>query len=93
MLRKDMSEIHKQGKSWKDLDDFKHQWMLYVVWQKCLTNDDFAELLRLTLKDVFIIENTTNPANGSKEVDSSEYWGEKTKNQRMATTSLKERLN
>ena len=65
------------GKSRKDWDDFKHQWMLYVVWQKCLTNSDFAELLRLTPKDVIIIENTTNQTNGRKEDDSSDYWGAK----------------
>lgn len=69
----------KQGKSRKDWDDFKHQWMLYVIWQKCLSNDDFAELLRLTPKDVFIIENTTNQTNGRKEDDSSDYWGAKNK--------------
>lgn len=69
----------KQGKSRKDWDDFKHQWMLYVVWHKCLTNDEFAELLRLTPKDVFIIENTTNQTNGRKEDDSSDYWGAKNK--------------
>lgn len=69
----------KQGKSRKDWDDFKHQWMLYVVWNKCLTNAKFAELLRLTPKDVFIIENTTNQTNGRKEDDSSDYWGAKNK--------------
>lgn len=69
----------KQGKSRKDWDDFKHQWMLYVVWQKCLTNDEFAELLRLTPKDVFIIENTTNENNSKKEDNSSGYWGAKNK--------------
>ena len=67
----------KQGKSRKDWDDFKHQWMLYVIWQKCLTNDEFAELLRLTPKDVFIIENTTNENNSKKEDNSSGYWGAK----------------
>lgn len=67
----------KQGKSRKDWDDFKHQWMLYVVWQKCLTNAEFAELLRLTPKDVFIIENTTNENNSKKEDNSSGYWGAK----------------
>ena len=69
----------KQGKSRKDWDDFKHQWMLYVVWNKCLSNDDFADLLRQTPKDVFIIENTTNQTNGRKEDDSSDYWGAKNK--------------
>lgn len=69
----------KQGKSRKDWDDFKHQWMLYVIWQKCLTNDEFAELLRLTPKDVFIIENTTNENNSKKEDNSSGYWGAKNK--------------
>ena len=67
----------KQGKSRKDWDSFKHQWMLYVVWMKCQTNNEFAELLRLTPKDVYIIENTTNENNSKKEDNSSGYWGAK----------------
>lgn len=67
----------KQGKSRKDWDDFKHQWMLYVVWHKCLTNADFADLLRQIPSDVFLIENTTNENNSKKEDNSSGYWGAK----------------
>ena len=73
------SKYVRLGKSRKDWDDFKHQWMLYVVWNKCLTNSEFAELLRLTPKDVFIIENTTNENNSKKEDNSSGYWGAKNK--------------
>lgn len=64
------SKYIKQGYNRTDFDDFKAEWMLYVVWQKCLTNDDFAELLRLVPKDVIIIENTTNQGTGSNL-----FWG------------------
>lgn len=68
------SKYVKQGYSRTDWDEFKHQWMLFVVWQKCLTNADFAELLRLTPKDVIIIENTTNQGTGSNL-----FWGAQNK--------------
>ena len=64
----------KQGYGRSDWDEFKHQWMLYVVWQKCLTNADFAELLKLTPRDVIIIENTTNQGTGSNL-----FWGAQNK--------------
>ena len=64
----------KQGYSRTDWDEFKHQWMLYVVWQKCLTNADFAELLKQIPKDVIIIENTTNQGTGSNL-----FWGAQNK--------------
>lgn len=60
----------RQGYSRKDWDDFKHQWMLYVVWQKCLTNKEFAKLLKYVPEDAIIIENTTNQGAGS-----SLFWG------------------
>lgn len=64
----------KKGLSRKDWDSFKHQWMLYVVWQKCLTNKEFADLLRKIPNDVIIIENTTNQTGYT-----SDFWGAKNK--------------
>lgn len=68
------SKYVKQGYSRTDWDEFKHQWMLYVVWQKCISNKEFAQLLRYIPQDVFIIENTTNQGAGS-----SLFWGAQNK--------------
>ena len=43
----------------KDWEEFNIQWMLYVVWQKCLQNNDFAEVLTSTPKRSMIIENSS----------------------------------
>lgn len=54
----------------KDFADFRVQWMLFVVWQKCKGNAEFARLLSQISKDAVIIENTTKQRCESKEV-----WG------------------
>lgn len=54
----------------KDFADFRVQWMLFVVWQKCKSNAEFARLLSQISQDVVIIENTTKQRCESKEV-----WG------------------
>ena len=49
----------------QDFADFRIQWMLYVIWQKCKGNADFANLLLKLPHDAIIIEdtigNTLNP--------------------------------
>lgn len=42
-----------------DWERFNVQWMLYVVWQKCLGNEAFRNLLLSFPKDVVIIEDST----------------------------------
>jgi len=43
-----------------DWAEFNVQWMLYVVWLKCLTNTDFSMLLATKIPaDAIIIENST----------------------------------
>uniref|UniRef100_UPI004024ED29 NADAR family protein n=1 Tax=Prevotella sp. TaxID=59823 RepID=UPI004024ED29 len=40
----------------QDFADFRIQWMLYVIWQKCKGNADFANLLLKLPHDAIIIE-------------------------------------
>lgn len=54
----------------KDWEEFNIQWMLYVVWQKCLQNKDFAEVLTSTPRQSMIIENSSLQ-NG----ETAEVWG------------------
>ena len=43
-----------------DFATFRHQWMLWCVWQKCLHNSDFANLLKSIPEDVVIVELVKN---------------------------------
>ena len=54
----------------QDFADFRIQWMLYVIWQKCMGNADFANLLLLLPHNVIIIEDTT-----IQHCDTKEVWG------------------
>lgn len=40
----------------KDFTTFRYDWMLWCVWQKCLLNKDFANLLRSIPEDCVIVE-------------------------------------
>ena len=53
--------IHKPHKDEKrtDWESFNVQWMVYVVWQKCLCNDAFRKLIMSLPSDAVIIENST----------------------------------
>lgn len=42
-----------------DWERFNVQWMMYVVWQKCLGNEDFRNLLLSFPKGAVIIEDST----------------------------------
>lgn len=64
-----------------DWEEFNIQWMLCVVWRKCVGNRDFAELLCSLPSDSVIIEDSTYQ-NGS----TATVWG--TRN-----IELKKRLN
>lgn len=43
----------------KDFNDFRIQWMFWVVWQKVIGNDDFKNLLLSVPDDAIIIENSS----------------------------------
>lgn len=53
-----------------DFSTFRIQWMLYVVWQKCKGNADFAKMLLQLPNDAIIIEDTT-----IQHCDTKEVWG------------------
>jgi predicted NAD-dependent protein-ADP-ribosyltransferase YbiA (DUF1768 family) len=58
----------------EDWNDYNVQWMIYVVWQKCLNNKDFASLMKRIPVDGHSVENTTG-MNGN----TSTFWGAKNK--------------
>ena len=75
--------IRKPHESLKrsDWERFNVQWMLYVVWQKCLSNEAFRNLLLSFPEDAVIIEDSTFQRGSTATV-----WG--TRND-----ELKKRLN
>ena len=78
--KKHIRKPHESEKR-ADWDEFNIQWMLYVVWQKCLSNEAFRKLLLSFPKDAVIIEDSTFQAGRTATV-----WG--TRNMEM-----KKRLN
>lgn len=48
-----------EGEKRADWERFNVQWMLYVVWKKCLCNEAFRKLLLSLPKDAVIIEDST----------------------------------
>lgn len=58
----------------EDFANFRLQWMLFVVWQKCKGNADFRNRLLQVPDGVVIIEDTTTDRN-----DTAEVWGCKNK--------------
>ena len=44
----------------KDFTLFRHHWMLWCIWQKCLLNKDFATLLKSIPEDRVIVEVVKN---------------------------------
>ena len=54
----------------EDWESFNIEWMKYVVWQKCKTNSDFAELLISIPKTAMVVENSTGMTGATAQV-----WG------------------
>jgi len=57
-----------------DFHTFNVQWMVYVVWQKCLQNDGFADLLKQIPVDAHVVENSS-----SMNKPTAIFWGAKNK--------------
>lgn len=53
-----------------DFPEFRTQWMLWCVWQKCKGNAEFREKLISIPKDVVLIEETTTDHGGTGQI-----WG------------------
>ena len=53
-----------------DFAEFRTQWMLWVVWQKCVGNADFCRKLLSIPDNVVLVEETTTDRGGSGRI-----WG------------------
>lgn len=54
----------------EDFVEFRTQWMLWCVWQKCMGNSDFRSKLLSIPDNVILVEETTTDTGGSGQV-----WG------------------
>ena len=54
----------------EDFPEFRTQWMLWCVWQKCMGNEDFRKKLLSVPDDVVLVEETTTDNGGSAKI-----WG------------------
>lgn len=54
----------------EDFTEFRTQWMLWCVWQKCKGNIDFRSKLLSIPDDVILVEETTTDTGGSGQI-----WG------------------
>ena len=71
----------------QDWEEIRLQWMLYVVWQKCIGNSNFRNLLLSIPNDVVIIEDST-----ANHGATSSVWGAKNKELRKACRARKKKL-
>lgn len=53
-----------------DFDSFRNDWMLFVVWQKCIGNDDFKKKLLEIPDNAILIEDTTSSKSLTRNI-----WG------------------
>ncbi len=71
----------------QDWEDVRLQWMLYVVWHKCIGNADFRNLLLSIPDDAIVIEDST-----ANHGTTSSVWGAKNKELRKARRARKKEL-
>ena len=72
----------------QDFAEFRTQWMLWVVWQKCEGNADFRRKLLSLPDDVVLVEDTTTDTGGSGPI-----WGCSNRRLKEARDLRKEQLN
>lgn len=71
----------------QDWEEIRLQWMLYVVWRKCVCNVDFRYLLLSLPDDAVIIEDSTANYGATSSV-----WGAKNKELRQVRRQKKKGL-
>lgn len=71
----------------EDFPTFRIQWMLFVVWQKCLGNEAFREILLSIPEGVILVEETTRDTG-----DTATVWGCRNKELIVYRKRLKERI-
>lgn len=68
-VKKVIRRKHENQKR-NDWEEFKIQWMLYVIWQKCKSNEEFRKLLLSIPQEAIIIENSTR-----QRGKTADFWG------------------
>lgn len=86
LAKKTIRKPHDHEKR-ADWESFNVEWMLYVVWQKCLCNEAFRKLLLSLPMDAVIIEDSTFQNGRTATV-----WGCRNTALRKRLTSLKKEL-
>lgn len=75
----------------KDWETFNIDWMLFIIWQKCMTNDDFKKLLLSIPRNAQILEDTSYHHGRTSDI-----WGAKnpilTKIRQKKSDRFKERM-
>lgn len=70
------SKAKYQNEIRSDFASFRHHWMLWCVWQKCLLNKDFATFLKGIPDNVVIVEVVKNdPIWAAYPDDNGIYYG------------------
>ncbi|MBD5421668.1 MAG: NADAR family protein [Bacteroides sp.] len=72
----------------EDFPEFRLQWMLWCVWQKCLGSNDFQRLLTSVPDDVILVEDTTTDNGGTAEI-----WGCRNPEQRKAQSIARKEIS
>ena len=73
----------------EDWEEIRLQWMLYVVWHKCIGNANFRNLLISLPKDAVIIENSNKHRGRSNGHNTDMVWGAKNDLQKELEYELK----
>ena len=73
IFRKQKNEYTKLLR--KDWEQFNIQWMLFIVWEKCKSNESFRQILISIPKDAIIIENSTYVGVKDPAKSTSTIWG------------------
>ena len=84
--KKSIRRAHESEKR-ADWERFNVEWMLYVVWQKCLTNEDFCKLLLSFPTNAVFVEDSTFSTGRTATL-----WGCRNAELRKRLTALKKTL-
>ncbi len=68
-----------------DFYTYNIQWMLYVLWQKCQQNSDFADLVKQIPIDAHIVENTS-----LHHGETATFWGAKNRELMIARGQIED---
>ena len=70
-----------------DFEEFRVEWMLFVVWQKCIGNENFRKKLLEIPNNVILVEDTTTDKSISKNI-----WGASNKELNTKRQEVKKQI-